>query len=556
MITPRSHSGDARVPPTAGVHPIALRLAGEDAPPASELQLQLEERLRFETLLADLSARFVGLPADALDREIEDAQRRICQTLGLDRSTLIQFTGPAGEAVFTHCWAIPGFEPNPLVPVGTLYPWVINSVRSGQTVRFTCVDELPVEAAVDQATFRRLGPKSNVTFPLMVAGLVHGALAFGSLKAERQWSAALVGRLRLVAEIFSNALARRRAEVDLRQALADVGMLKERLQAENLTLRQKVHAPDAFPQILGRSKAIRGALNQATQVAATDATVLLLGETGTGKERFAAAIHHQSARSERPMIRVNCAAIPVALIESELFGREKGAYTGALTKQIGRFEAAHRSTIFLDEIGELPPEVQVKLLRVLQEREIERLGGSKPISVDVRIIAATNTDLEKAIRGGRFRQDLFYRLNVFPITVPPLRERPEDIPMLASAFAEQIASAMGKNSNSIAQSNLEALQRYSWPGNVRELRNAVERAVILAHGPKLVVEPPAANGSAAPKSLVMSDIEREHIRHVLELAGWRVQGKGGAAEILGLKRTTLESRMAKLGIRRPKRRGE
>jgi transcriptional regulator with GAF, ATPase, and Fis domain len=252
------------------------------------------------------------------------------------------------------------------------------------------------------------------------------------------------------------------------------------------------------------------------------------------------------------MVRVNCAAIPTALIESELFGHEKGAFTGALVRQTGRFEVADGSTIFLDEIGELPAEVQVKLLRVLQERQIERLGSSRPIRIDVRIVVATNRDLEQMVNDGTFREDLYYRLNVFPIRVPPLRERPEDIPTLAWAFVDEFARAMGKRIESIPKEHMEALQRYPWPGNVRELRNAVERAVIIATGPQLKVHIPQSKLNRTRTPTRLDDVEREHIRTVLERTGWRVRGNGGAAELLGLKPSTLEDRMAKLELRRPK----
>jgi len=303
--------------------------------------------------------------------------------------------------------------------------------------------------------------------------------------------------------------------------------------------------------IVAESTAIRQVLAQIEQVAPTPATVLLIGETGTGKEVMAQAIHDLSPRRQRRMVRINCAAIPTALIESELFGRERGAYTGALSRQIGRFEAAHESTLFLDEIEDLPMEVQVKLLRALQERVIERLGSTQPIPVDVRIIAATNQNIEAAVRDKTFREDLFYRLNVFPIVVPPLRERIEDIPALVWSFVDEFSTMLGKPIDSVSKESLSELQRYSWPGNIRELRNIIERAVIVAKGRQLVVLAPRSGSRPSPQlSMTLSAIEVEHIRLVLDSTDWRVRGVGGAAERLGLKPTTLESRMARLGITR------
>ena len=302
------------------------------------------------------------------------------------------------------------------------------------------------------------------------------------------------------------------------------------------------------------SAAIKQVLAHIRQVAPTPATVLLLGETGTGKEVMAQTIHDLSLRRHRRMIDVSCAAIPTALIESELFGREKGAYTDAVSRQIGRFEAAHQSTLFLDEIGELPMAVQVKLLRVLQERVIERLGSVQPVKVDVRIIAATNRNLEDAVRDRAFREDLYYRLNVFPIVVPPLRERVEDIPVLVRTFIDEFARSYGKTIESISEESLRELQRYAWPGNVRELRNVIERAVIMATGPHLAVEVPRLKHPPLPgTSMTLTELEVSHIRAVLSSTNWRVRGSGGAAERLGLKPTTLESRMIKLGIARMKR---
>jgi transcriptional regulator with GAF, ATPase, and Fis domain len=281
--------------------------------------------------------------------------------------------------------------------------------------------------------------------------------------------------------------------------------------------------------------------------------VLLLGETGTGKELLANAIHESSSRRDRVMVSVNCAALPGPLVESELFGREKGAFTGSLSRQLGRFELADNSTIFLDEVGDLSPEVQVKLLRVLENKQIERLGNPKPILINVRVIAATNSSLEKAAAEGRFRQDLYYRLNVFPISVPPLRDRREDIPLLVWAFVDEFAKTFNKNIESIDAGSMDALQRYTWPGNVRELRNLIERAMIVATGPKLQVHLPSSLVvSVSLKEQNLEEVEREHVLRVLQNSGWRVRGQAGAAARLGLKPTTLEARMAKLGLRRPR----
>ena len=303
--------------------------------------------------------------------------------------------------------------------------------------------------------------------------------------------------------------------------------------------------------IVYKSAAMRAAIAQVHHVAPTNSTVLLLGETGVGKEVVAQAIHDASPRRDRQMIRVSCAAIPNTLIESELFGHDRGAFTGALSRQIGRFEAAHGSTIFLDEIGDVPQETQVKLLRVLQERRIERLGSAGSIDIDVRIIAATNRDLEEAVRNETFREDLFYRLNVFPITIPPLRARVGDIPALVWRFIDELSPRFGKTIDAISMRSLAELQRYAWPGNVRELRNVIEREMIVATGPILTPSVPRPRQSShAARSLRLADVQADHIKSVLDSCGWRIRGASGAAAQLGIKPTTLESRMAKLGLRK------
>jgi len=363
---------------------------------------------------------------------------------------------------------------------------------------------------------------------------------------------------------------RRRAEQELRQ-----------LSLQNEYLREEIKAEHNFDKFLGRSRALAKVLDEVRLVADTDSSVLILGETGVGKELVARAIHSNSRRKQRPLIKVNCAALPIGLIESELFGHEKGAFTGASERRIGRFELANGGTIFLDEIGDVPPEVQVKLLRVLQEREFERLGGHATIRVDVRVIAATNRDLSKAIEQGAFRSDLYYRLSVFPLTVTPLRERREDIPLLVHYFVGRYATRIGRKISQVPDETMERLTSYAWPGNVRELENVIERAVILSPGPELEVaaEALAAAPKGAPKAandrldahqpdrehdeapaavdppidcspLTLEEIERRHIADILKRTGWKIDGPGGAARLLELNPSTLRSRLKKLGIRR------
>ena len=352
---------------------------------------------------------------------------------------------------------------------------------------------------------------------------------------------------------FRDITDRKRSEEYLRATLEELEILKERLQVENFYLQEEIKLEHNYGEIIGQSKAFKKALMQVEQVAATDTTVFINGETGTGKELIARAIHDISFRKNRPLVKVNCAAIPPDLIESDLFGHEKGAFTGALTQKIGRFELADKGTIFLDEIGDIPKELQVKLLRILQEGEFERVGNPNTIKVDVRVIAATNRDLEKIIAAGDFREDLFYRLNVFPINLPPLRKRKDDIPMLVKHFMQKYSAKIGKTVQTITKSAMNTLQSYHWPGNVRELENIVERALVISQGTRLEL----GDWFSRPESkdqqndiLSIQDLEKNHILKVLDLTSWRVSGKGGAAEILNLKPTTLEARMKKLGIKR------
>jgi formate hydrogenlyase transcriptional activator len=348
----------------------------------------------------------------------------------------------------------------------------------------------------------------------------------------------------------------------------EVSEVKQNLTVEKLYLEDEIRSELRFEEIVGRSEALRRVLEQIETVAPTDSTVLIYGETGTGKELIARAVHNLSARKPGPFVKLNCAAIPTGLLESEMFGHEKGAFTGAIAQRIGRFELANRGSMFLDEIGEIPLELQPKLLRVLQEREFERLGSARTLRTDARLIAATNRDLEALVKEQKFRSDLYYRLNVFPVRIPALRERPEDIPLLVRHFVQQFSRKQGKTTEAISAGTMSALARYPWPGNIRELQNVIERAVILSTGTVLTVRgeelgspnqaptsPAVATADAGHQNparslgAVLETAERERILATLQQSNWVVAGRDGAAARLGLKRTTLQSRMRKFGIK-------
>ncbi len=396
---------------------------------------------------------------------------------------------------------------------------------------------------------RPTGGRSCCQLPLTTARRRLGTLVFGS-KEPSAYDTADLGFLQLVANHVAVA-------VDNALAFQEIAALKDQLFQEKAYLEEEARTEHNFGQIVGRSLGLRRVLKQVETVAPTNSTVLIGGETGTGKELIARALHDLSPRSERTLVKLNCAAIPTGLLESELFGHEKGAFTGAIAQKVGRFELAHKGTLFLDEIGEISLELQPKLLRVLQEQEFERLGSSKTNRVDVRLVAATNRDLAAMVAEGRFRSDLYYRLNVFPLVLPPLRERTEDIPPLVRYFTQRFARGMGRRIETIPSHLMEALIRYPWPGNIRELQNVIERAVILSPGSSLqvalsdlqVLGKPAAAPAGEPVTL--ADVERDHILDVLRETGWVVGGPKGAATRLGMKRSMLYWKMKKLGISRP-----
>ncbi len=511
----------------------------------------LSERLQFEALLSDLSATFVNLPVAKVGEKIEHGLQRVVEFLGFDRSTLYLFSDKDGRLHQTNNYSRPGINSPPAVLDDILPVWVAIA-RRGKMFFISDPDELPDDQWREKEYCLLMGGIKSILFiPLSVGGNVLGVVSFVSNRSKRTWPDEFIQRLRLLGELFANVIERKRAEQKIQEAFSEIKQLKDRLEVENLYLRDQLELEHKHEEIIGQSTAIRNVLRQVEQVADTDSTVLLLGETGTGKELLARAIHRLSSRRHRTLVRVNCAALPATLIESELFGREKGAYTGALTKQIGRFEAADGSTIFLDEVGELPLELQSKLLRVLQEGQLERLGSGKTLEVDVRVIAATNRDLAQAVKQGEFREDLYYRLNVFPISIPPLRERSDDIPLLTRALVKELGATLGKSIERIPKKSLDDLQRYPWPGNVRELRNVIERAMILNNGPVLQLDLPNDSAALQAPAMCLAEVERRHVLAVMETTGWRVRGRHGAAEILGLKPTTLDSKMQKLGIRRP-----
>jgi len=646
----------------------------------SSLRQELEERLRFEQIISDLSAQLIYLPSEQLDDEIELALKRVLEFFQVDRCALLHGLPDRNSWKITH---VASSEYAPPIPKGSdlprsIHPWAYEKLTvKGEVVSFARVDDMPDEAHIDKQTWVDWGIRSNLVIPILTSKSFVHIIAINAVQRERVWPEQFIPRLQLLGEIFVSALERRKAEQGLRQSearlslavnsaeaglweldcstgifwtneqarkifgvgleevismerfestvhrddielvrqaigralgdkepvdveyqilvgdgrlkwisskgrpyfkpngeperllgvsiditerkqmeeqlrsrLHDIEQLKQQLEKENIYLREEIELKSVHEEIVGRSLALKRILAQVEQVARTDATVLIEGETGTGKELLARAIHRLSKRKNRRMVTVNCAALPPTLIENELFGREKGAYTGALTRMKGRFETADGATLFLDEIGELPPEVQAKLLRVLEQGRFERLGSPKPVQVNVRIIAASNRNLARDVEEGKFRKDLYYRLNVFPIAVPPLRERPEDIPLLVWAFVRRYEKKMGKRIKHIPRKSMEALQHYPWPGNARELRNAIEHAMIVSNSQILDVSIPQRDSSSIPTNASLEDAERRHILAVVQKSGWRLSGPGGAAGKLGLKRTTLQSKMKKLGIQR------
>jgi formate hydrogenlyase transcriptional activator len=504
------------------------------------------ERDQLNLLLDVTNAVVTQLDTRALFRAVAPALKRCCSaefaalTLYDEEKRVLRKHVCHGPAELLPCDDMPVVES----PVDASLSGLV--FRTRQPHIFTRDDLLQYPETRRVVEF---GARSACSVPLATAQGVIGTLDLAAF-APDAFSPDLFGLLtRIAGQIaiaVSNAFSYERIEA-----------LNAQLAREKLYLQDEIRSEQLFDDIVGRSAALRRVLAEIETVAPTDSTVLIFGETGSGKELVARAIHHLSARRDQAFVKLNCAAIPTGLLESELFGHEKGAFTGAIAQRIGRFELANKGTVFLDEVGEIPLELQPKLLRVLQEREFERLGSTRTLRSGARLIAATNRDLAALVEEQRFRADLYYRLNVFPVHVPPLRARPEDIPMLVRHFAQQFARRMKKNIETIPAATMDALSRYDWPGNIRELQNLIERAVILSHGTALNVPMEALTPRMPPPTRAAIDAEtledndRRHILAMLEASNWVIAGPSGAAARLGLKRSTLQFRMRKLGINRP-----
>jgi formate hydrogenlyase transcriptional activator len=505
---------------------------------------ELSTNEQYRTLLAVSEAIVSHRDLGALFHELAG---RLHQVVRFEFLGLV-LLDPAGDTMHLHTletselWPKEWFSALPVgeAPAGmvlqTQQPMIVS--EQGQLARWPRLRERLAPFGVNSLCF----------FPLTTARCRLGVLTFGCKQ---------LGAYEGADTLFLSHVAKQVA-VAVENALAfnEIEALKDRLHQEKVYLEEEVRTQHNFGEIVGESAALRRVLKQVEAVAPTDSTVLILGETGTGKELIARALHERSPRREQTFIKLNCAAIPTGLLESELFGHEKGAFTGAVAQKVGRFELAHRGTLFLDEVGDIPPELQPKLLRVLQEQEFERLGGTRTIRANVRLVAATNHDLGQMVRAGHFRSDLYYRLNVFPVVLPPLRERPGDIPHLVRHFTQRFARRLGRAIQSIPAAAMGALVRYPWPGNIRELENVIERAVILSPGPALHITPgelEAAEPVRTPagEPVTLADAEREHIISTLRETNWVVGGPKGAATRLGMKRSTLQKKMKKLDISRP-----
>lgn len=535
---------------------------------------ELKERLELEGLVSDISTEFINANDRTLNECIGWALRKIGEYVEADRSYIFKLSEDGTYGQTTAEWVKRDVLPLKADFQKTLrkdYPWPFEILDAKRMLLISDIDEHSEDIGTFRNIFEMYGIKSMLNMPMVVSNKVYGYLGF-DLEKKKNWSINDIVLLKLVAEVIVNSIERVTFEKSLKEindhleeevkdrtkkletALEEVKELRDRLEAENIYLKEEIESTNYVENIISQDKDFRKVLLEMEHVAKTSSTVLILGETGTGKEVISKAIHNLSSRKDKPLIKINCAALPATLIESELFGHEKGAFTGAVAAKQGRFELANGGTLFLDEVGEMPVELQPKLLRAIQEGEFERLGGTKTTKVDVRLIAATNRNLETAVDNGEFRSDLFYRLNVFPLNIPPLRERKNDIKLLVNHFVQKYNQKLGKQISKIPQSVINQLEKYNWPGNVRELENIIERAVIISPEDQLKLgEWFMASMKSNPgesKFDTLEKFEKNYILKVLNHTNWKISGAGGAAELLDMKPTTLESRIKKLGITR------
>ncbi len=528
-----------------------LQVSMIDITERKKVEQNLEEHLALQQLILGISTKFIGLIGVEFEQAIQNTLGEIGRYFDVDTVRLYQLSLQGDVLKIRNMWLSPDIAPPKEMPEihKMKYSSLAAHYAQGESVVFGCLDECPQLPDL-QKILKFFGTKAGIGVPLEVDDSGVDIFAMDKVQSEHIWPADIITQSKAIGKVMLSAMRRSEAENKLQDHHKKIEQLKNRLKNENIYLREEIDLKYHHEQIVGESQSVKEMLALAEQVACESTSVLILGETGTGKELLAHSIHQMSPRKKRAMVKVNCAALPATLIESELFGREKGAFTGALSRRIGRFEAADGSTIFLDEIGDLPLELQTKLLRVLQEGQFERLGQTDTTTVDVRVIAAANQDLAAAVKAGRFRRDLFYRINVFPITVPPLKSRRDDIPLLVWTFINEFSQSMGKKIEKIPQKTMDMMLHYSWPGNIRELKNIIERAMIVSTKSTLIVEKLEMEESSSQEGTTMEEIERNHIQSVLTSTGWRIRGKGGAAAILDMKPTTLDYRIKKLGIQR------